>query len=161
MVKEKLNTVLASLQIFAQNTYVMHWQIKGEKFFEFHGVSGTLYDELGGTIDVIAERIRALDCMPITTFSEYLKMSTISELANGEDWNADVNSIVTSLNNILSQFKSAIVDAQAESDEGSVNMLGGLIECYEKKLWMFKSYLPQTNVSARTKTMSIADSLAM
>lgn len=140
---ENLNTLLSSCAVFRQNVQTMHWQIRGEKFFEFHGLSGTLYDELNGTFDTIAERILAIKGEPLTTLSQFVANSQIMEVSDGKNWDTNVRNIVSSLNNFIGQLKSYIAYGQQEKDEGTVNMYAGMIECFEKKLWMWSAYSGQ------------------
>mgnify|MGYP006158738513 CR=1 FL=1 len=41
----KLNTLLATFQLFYMNARGFHWNIKGEKFFELHLKAGHLWFE--------------------------------------------------------------------------------------------------------------------
>ena len=53
----KLNLLLSNTQIFYMNTRGLHWNIKGDKFFELHIKFEELYTDLNLKVDEIAERI--------------------------------------------------------------------------------------------------------
>jgi starvation-inducible DNA-binding protein len=46
-------------------THLAHWNVEGPGFFALHTAFQTQYEELFTAIDVIAERIRALDAYAI------------------------------------------------------------------------------------------------
>ena len=70
---EKLNILLAHAQLFYMNTKGLHWNIKGEKFFELHVKFEELYTDLNLKVDEIAERIRALGSKVDGSFENFSK----------------------------------------------------------------------------------------
>src|SRR3712207_4804935 len=79
---DKLNTLLANLQVFYINARGFHWNITGDKFFELHAKFEELYNDLVTKVDEVAERILTLGHNPAHHFSFYLKTSTIPEVIN-------------------------------------------------------------------------------
>ena len=61
----KLNNLLADYMMFYQNTRGLHWNIKGEKFFELHLKFEELYTNLLLKVDEVAERILTLGATPL------------------------------------------------------------------------------------------------
>ena len=60
-----LNRLLADYMMFYQNTRGLHWNIKGEKFFELHLKFEELYTDLLVKVDEVAERILTLGAVPL------------------------------------------------------------------------------------------------
>jgi len=138
---EKLNDLLANLQIFYMNVRGFHWNIRGEKFFELHQKFEDLYDDLLDKVDEIAERVRIFGHTPIHAFSEYLNMAQIKEVKNLSDGRSCVQSIVDSLKIILEK-EHAIMKLSAEmNDEGTSAILSQFISEHEKLLWMYSAFL--------------------
>ena len=75
----KLNNLLSDYMVFYQNTRGLHWNIKGEKFFELHLKFEELYNDLFLKIDEVAERILTLGFTPNHNYSDYRKTSKIVE----------------------------------------------------------------------------------
>lgn len=71
----KLNELLANYSTFYQNTRGNHWNIKGQKFFEFHLKFEELYNDFLLKIDEVAERILTLGLTPKHNYTKYLKSS--------------------------------------------------------------------------------------
>lgn len=72
-----LNNLLADYMIFYQNTRGLHWNIKGEKFFELHLKFEELYNNLLIKVDEVAERILTLETTPLHTFEDFQKAAKI------------------------------------------------------------------------------------
>lgn len=62
---ESLNQVLAASYPVMSLTHLAHWSVEGPVFFALHTAFQTQYEELFVAIDVIAERVRALDAYAI------------------------------------------------------------------------------------------------
>ena len=77
-----LNALLADYQLFYMNTRGLHWNIKGENFFELHLKFEELYNNLVLKIDEIAERVLTLGGTPVHSYSDYLKLSSVKEAKN-------------------------------------------------------------------------------
>jgi starvation-inducible DNA-binding protein len=69
---EELNQLLASYQIHYQNLRSLHWNIKGQGFFELHLKYEELYNRTLVIVDDLAERILSIGETPLSSFSEYL-----------------------------------------------------------------------------------------
>ncbi len=74
-----LNTLIATESVLTQNIKNFHWNIRGSKFLELHSFFEELYNSKIEIVDELAERIRAKDEFPISSFSKYLDWSLISE----------------------------------------------------------------------------------
>ena len=98
---EKLNELLANYSVFYQNTRGSHWNIKGEKFFELHLKFEELYNDLLLKIDEVAERILTLGHSPNHNYSDYTRISKITE-------SKEVSDGIKSVTNILESFKILI-----------------------------------------------------
>ena len=97
----KLNELLANYSIFYQNTRGFHWNIKGQKFFELHLKFEELYNDLLLKIDEVAERILTLGYTPEHNYSDYAKISKITESAKISDGLKAVEYILDSFKVII------------------------------------------------------------
>jgi starvation-inducible DNA-binding protein len=136
-----LNDLLANYQVFYTNVRGLHWNIRGEKFFELHVKFEELYDDLIIKIDEIAERILTLGYSPEYRYSEYISKSAIAEASQTEDGKKDVESILNSFS-ILIQKQRAILNASGEADdEGTNSLMSDYIREQEKLVWMYSAFL--------------------
>ena len=137
---EKLNLLLANTQIFYMNTRGLHWNIKGDKFFELHSKFEELYTDLNLKVDEIAERILTLEGTPIHSFSGYIQLSIIKELTNVEDAKKSIEAIIKSLSTLIKIEREILSIANKANDEGTSSLMSDYIRQQEKSIWMYSAF---------------------
>jgi len=138
---EKLNTLLANYSIFYQNTRGYHWNVKGEKFFELHLKFEELYNDLLLKIDEVAERILTLGYAPNHNYSEYRKVSKITESPKLSDGKKAVENILSSFKIIILIQRDLLSLSSQMGDEGTNALMSDYIRAQEKLIWMYSSFL--------------------
>lgn len=136
-----LNKLLADYQVFYMNTRGLHWNIKGDKFFELHLKFEELYNNLVLKVDEVAERILTLGGTPLHTYTDYLKMSDIKEQKNVIDGAEGVRLILLSFQKLLVQQRQLLKLSADAEDEGTNALMSDYIREQEKLVWMYSSYL--------------------
>ena len=136
-----LNGLLADFQLYYQNLRGFHWNIRGQHFFELHARFEQLYTEAQENIDTIAERILTIGHTPLHTFEDYRQASSIPAHRNLTEGKATVKALVEMLQALLIRERSALQVAQNAADEGSAELLTGLISTQEKHVWMLRAWL--------------------
>jgi starvation-inducible DNA-binding protein len=138
---EGLNELLANFQIYYQNLRGLHWNIKGQSFFELHLKFEELYTDAQEKIDMVAERILTLNGTPLHTFEDYLKNSKVAVGKNISNDRNSVQLVVDSLTTLI-ELERALLDESAEADdEGTNAMMSDFISEQEKTVWMLKAWL--------------------
>lgn len=138
---KQLNTLLSSYQLHYQNLRSLHWNIKGQAFFELHLKYEELYTRTQIIIDDIAERILSIGEAPLSRFSDYVKESVIQENQIIHDGKTGVAYILKAQNELL-EIEKEILDLSGETnDEGTNSLMSDLIGEKEKTNWMFKAWL--------------------
>lgn len=137
----KLNEVLADYMVFYQNTRGLHWNIKGEKFFELHLKFEELYNNLLLKVDEVAERILTLGAIPLHTFEDYKKTAQIEGIKDVSDGKAGIKSILRSLEILIIKQRVILSLAADAGDEGTNALMSDYIREQEKMVWMYNAYL--------------------
>lgn len=137
----KLNELLANYSIFYQNTRGIHWNIKGEKFFELHLKFEELYNDLLLKIDEVAERILTLGHTPEHNYSIYAKSSTIKESKKVSDGLVAVENILESFKIVIVMQREILALSSDANDEGTNALMSDYIRFQEKQVWMYSSFL--------------------
>ncbi|MDR0729062.1 MAG: DNA starvation/stationary phase protection protein [Prevotellaceae bacterium] len=138
---EKLGGLLANYQVFYTNLRGLHWNIRGDKFYELHGLYEEYYDDVAEKVDEVAERIVMLGGVPANTFSVYLKTATIKEVSGVFDWKTGVNHVLGTLQLLVAQLRELHALAIRAGDHGTVSLANHGIKQFEKKIWMLSVYL--------------------
>ncbi|MEO6832872.1 MAG: Dps family protein [Chitinophagaceae bacterium] len=141
LLTEKLNVLLADYMVFYQNTRGLHWNIKGDKFFELHLKFEELYNNLLLKVDEIAERILTLGTTPLHTFEDYLSNSSIKSAKGVSEPEPAMKLILDAFQTILVMQREIIIIAQEANDEGTNALMSDYIREQEKLVWMYSAYL--------------------
>jgi starvation-inducible DNA-binding protein len=138
---EGLNQLLADYMMFYQNTRGLHWNIKGDKFFELHLKFEELYTNLLLKVDEIAERILTLGGTPLHTFDDYQKTTQIKSIKNISDGNSGITNVLDSFKTIIIKQRDLLNLAAETDDEGTNALMSDYIREQEKLVWMYSSFL--------------------
>ena len=140
-VTKELNQLLASAKVFYQNLHNFHWNIQCMHFFVLHGQLGELYDAVGTDIDEFAERILQLGGTPISTYSEYLRMSGIPERPIESRSDKIIQAVLEDLYATEKQLNMVRKLAVAADDEGTNTMMGDKLLGVQKAIWMWSALI--------------------
>lgn len=136
-----LNDLLANHQVYYTNLRGLHWDIKGDKFFELHELYEEYYNDEASVIDETAERIAMLGGHPENRFSEYLKQAEIKEIHSISDWEAGVNLIISSMQTFLKKNRALLQLAIDANDSGTTTLVRKHITDLESKIWKLTAYM--------------------
>ncbi|MDI5932450.1 Dps family protein [Halomonas sp. M4R5S39] len=138
---EKLNELLANYQIFYMNVRGYHWNVKGRQFFQLHEKFEELYTDLLTKVDEVAERILTLGHQPVHAYSDYVKVSKITEDKNVHDGEACVRGVLEGYQTLIELQRELLSLASDADDEGTAAQAGDYIREQEKTVWMLGAYL--------------------
>lgn len=136
----KLDDLLADYMMFYQNTRGLHWNIRGDKFFELHLKFEELYTNLLLKVDEVAERILTLGGRPLHTFEDYLRTSSIKsgkDISKPED---GIKLVLDSLQTLLIKQRGLLDISADAGDEGTNALMSDYIREQEKMVWMYSAY---------------------
>jgi starvation-inducible DNA-binding protein len=137
----ELNVLLANFQVYYQSLRGLHWNIKGNNFFELHLKFEELYKDAQVKVDLIAERILTLEGIPLHTFSDYNKLARVPVAEDVSNDVEAVNLVVNSLAELLKIERVILEKSDEASDEGTNSMMSDFIAEQEKTLWMMNAWL--------------------
>lgn len=137
---KKLNLLVADMSVLYTKLHNYHWNVKGMEFHPIHNMTESLYEEVTGIYDSLAERILQLGEKPVVTLAEILKISRIKEEEKNSFTGAEVlNAIKKDLEFLLEEFKSLSI--LSEGDKTTEAYADGIAASFEKQLWMIRSSL--------------------
>lgn len=136
-----LGDLLTNHQVYYTNLRGLHWEIKGDKFYELHELYEEYYNGEASIIDEIAERILKLGGHPENRFSEYLKKAGIKEIHNVSDWEAGIKNVMSSMKTLLDKYRKLFALANDANDAGTVSLAKSRIEELETNLWKLNAYM--------------------
>ncbi len=142
------DTIIQSLQKQVANAFIVylnykhyHWQSFGPLFRDLHLLFDEFAEEVYGTIDAMAERVRMIGQNPVSRIEEFQKTATIKSAANSNDMRemikeADINAI-----QIIKEMREAIKTAENNDDPGTADVLVRFVQIHEKHEWWLRDIL--------------------
>lgn len=135
-----LQQLLADYQVFYTNLRGFHWNVKGKDFFVLHSQFENLYNNASEKIDEIAERILMLDGIPPHNFSEYLKVSKVTESGYVSSGDTGLSHVLSTYSHFISSERNIAKLATETGDDTTSTMMTDYIKEQEKTIWMLAAY---------------------
>ncbi|AXO79178.1 DNA starvation/stationary phase protection protein [Olleya aquimaris] len=141
----ELNTLLADYNIYYQKLRSFHWNVLGKNFFDLHEKFENMYNEAKVKVDEIAERILTLRHHPVSKFSDYLKLSSLSEASSMITDQEMIDELLNDHKTMLSQMTQVLSKSEDAGDEGTIDLIGAYIRELEKSSWMLNAWSKTTS----------------
>lgn len=138
-----LNNLLANEFSLFTKTLNYHWNVTGRRFHAIHILLEEQYRDLLQVMDDVAERVRILDCRPLSTVSEMFSATTLQEspgkVPTSDEMLADLLKGHVAVQRFL---KDSVEDDDVfEEDPASQDFLIQLLAKHEKMAWMIRAQL--------------------
>jgi starvation-inducible DNA-binding protein len=99
------------------------------------------YTELALAVDLVAERIRALDVYAPGTYSDFAKLSSIKESESVPKAQDMITELIAGHEAVCRTAHSVFPAADTASDEATKDLLTQRLQLHEKTGWMLRSLL--------------------
>lgn len=136
-----LSVLLADSYTLYLKTHNYHWNVTGPMFSTLHLLFETHYTELATAVDEIAERIRALGVKAPGSYSEYAKLTNVSEAEGGESAEEMIRQLVLGQETLARTARKIFPVVDAAGDEPTADLLTQRMQIHEKNAWMLRSML--------------------
>ena len=141
-IAEGLSKLLADTYTLYLNTHNFHWNVTGPMFNTLHLMFMDQYTELWNSVDVIAERIRALDQFAIGSYKDFSAYSSVKDApSNPPKAEAMIAQLVEGHETVIKTIRSIYSIVEKASDQATEDMLTQRINVHEKTAWMLRSLL--------------------
>ncbi|MEM9978013.1 MAG: Dps family protein [Cyanobacteria bacterium P01_D01_bin.2] len=140
-IADGLSRLLADTYTVYLKTHNFHWNVTGPMFQTLHLMFEGQYNELALAVDAIAERIRALGFPAPGTYSEYAKLSSISETEGVPTAEEMIALLVEGQEAVARTARTVFALADNANDEPTADLLTQRLQTHEKNAWMLRSLL--------------------
>ncbi|MEM7067202.1 MAG: Dps family protein [Cyanobacteria bacterium P01_B01_bin.77] len=140
-IADGLSRTLADTYTLYLKTHNFHWNVTGPMFQTLHLMFEGQYNELALAVDAIAERIRALGFPAPGTYSEYAKLSSISETEGVPVAEEMIALLVEGQEAVARTARTVFAIADEANDEPTADLLTQRLQIHEKNAWMLRSLL--------------------
>jgi starvation-inducible DNA-binding protein len=136
-----LSRVLADTYTLYLKTHNYHWNVTGALFDTLHLMFERQYNELALAVDLVAERIRALDHPAPGSYAAYSELSSIEETEGVPDAEAMIRDLVKGNEAVAKTARAVFPVAEKADDQPTADLLTERMQVHEKTAWMLRSML--------------------
>ena len=130
---------LLDLQLRAKQA---HWNVKGSNFIGVHGLFDSVYGEVEGFVDTVAERAAALGGVVDGTVQTVAAKTRLMAYPVGiTAWQDHVGAISQSLSDVGGMIRTSLDYAQDHHDIATVDVFTEILRGLDKLLWFVESHL--------------------
>ena len=136
-----LSRLLADTYSLYLQTHNFHWNVTGPMFQTLHVMFETQYTELAPAVDLIAERIRSLGYPAPATYSEFVRLTSLTETTGVPKAEKMIRLLVEGQEAVVRTARSIFPLVDKAGDEATADLLTQRIQLHEKTAWMLRSLL--------------------
>ena len=140
-IAQGLSHLLADTYTLYLKTHYFHWNVTGPMFSTLHLMFETQYTELALAVDLIAERIRALDVYAPGTYRDFAKLTSIKETESIPKAQEMIKELVVGHEAVCRTARTVFPAADAAADEATADLLTQRLQLHEKTAWVLRSLL--------------------
>ena len=142
-IADGLSELLADSYTLYLMTHNFHWNVKGPMFNTLHLMFMAQYTEQWTALDLIAERIRALDFPAPGTYKEFVKLASISEIEGVPKATDMIRHLVSAQEATARTARKLFPVVEKANDQPTADLLTQRLEVHEKTAWMLRSLLDE------------------
>ena len=131
----------ASTFSFYLKAHNFHWNVEGIHFKELHDLFGGIYEEVYGSIDDFAEKIRSLGTYVPASFSRFTMLTQIEDEENMLPSEAMLQELLEDNGKMIKLLKLVFVESKKYNEYGFSDFIAGRIDAHRKHGWMLRATL--------------------
>lgn len=142
-----LRDLMADLYALYFQAHAAHWNVEGPFFGPLHDFFGRFYEDVFGSIDLIAEGIRFHHAYAPISLGKLLENKSVEDL-NVKNGNAQdlLRSLATANEVVGVSLRRAFHAATEAKDDGLANKLQDQMFVHDKYAWQLRSHLKNLDV---------------
>jgi len=138
---QALKIVLANHYAFSLKAQNFHWNVEGPDFSQYHALFGDIYEEVYGSVDTIAERVRTIGFYTPGSFRRYLELSQVEDQVEIPNARSMMEKLLADINALQSSIKVCYDLAEQNSNHGLSNLMAERQDAFAKHAWMLTATL--------------------
>jgi starvation-inducible DNA-binding protein len=140
-VVQALRQQTANAFVLYANYKHYHWQSHGPLFRDLHKLFDELANEVLGSLDPLAERVRMIGQDPPAHLLESSKLATVAPASGQGNMREMVEEADRNLLLVVSELRRAAKEADEHGDPGTVDLFSRVVQIHEKHEWWLRDIL--------------------
>ena len=139
---EMLNQHLADTFDLMSQTKQAHWNVKGRDFYQLHLLFDEVAEELGGFVDLIAERCTSLGGYATGTARMAAEGSALPEYpTDAVEGMEHVEALVERFGLYANRIRKGVDDAADLGDQATSDLYTEILRAVDKRLWFLEAHI--------------------
>jgi len=138
---QALKKVLGNHYAYALKAQNFHWNVEGPDFSQYHALFATIYDEVYGSVDTIAERVRTLGAYAPGSFSRFAQLSEIEDQVEVPNALSMIQKLLADISIVQASIKACYDLAEINGNHGLSNLMADRQDAFAKHAWMLTATL--------------------
>lgn len=126
---------------FYLKAHNFHWNVEGVHFKQFHDLFGSIYEEVYGSIDDFAEKIRSMDTYMPGSYTRFSMLSAIEDETEILPAEAMVAELLEDNEKLVKIFKMVFDLSEQAGEHGFSDFIAGRMDAHRKHGWMLRATL--------------------
>lgn len=136
---EKLKLYHATNFAFYLKMHFFHWNVEGPDFPQYHELFGKIYEDVHGSVDSVAEHLRALQAYAPGSFTRFSAMSAIADQVDPIPAAEMIKMAMADNTKIMFMLVNLDKMASEANEIGLSNFLQARHEIHRKHQWMLRA----------------------
>ncbi len=120
-----------------------HWQVYGPLFRDLHLLFDELANDVRGTLDVLAERLRMIGQDPVAMPAEIQEETSVEPAPTGQSPREMVESADRNVVRVIAEMRAAVEAADEAGDPGTADVFTRFVQVHEKHEWWLRDLREQ------------------
>lgn len=138
-----LHKAQTSLFGLFQKTWVYHWNVVGQDFYQLHELFGEQYNEMFSELDRLSEHMRYLRMKAIAPLTKVAATSDIPEASINPTADLMISQLMNDNKMLIEILTDVVETAEKAKQYTTSNIAQDLIETHGKFVWMLRSFLKE------------------
>jgi starvation-inducible DNA-binding protein len=135
-----LKTTLANVVALYLRSHGHHWNVEGPDFAEYHALFETIYTDIYGSIDPLAENLRKLGDYAPYRLERLVELKTLPETPRvANEARSLANDLLEGNVFLVNEYKALFKVANAADEQGIANFIAERIDQHQKWVWQLKA----------------------
>lgn len=140
-VVQALSGQVANAFVLYANYKHYHWQTFGPLFRDLHKLFDKLAEEVLGSLDELAERVRMIGQNPPAHLIEAADMATVASAAPHASMRDMVEEADRNLLIVIKEMRDGAKTADEHNDPGTVDIFSKMVQIHERHEWFMRDIL--------------------
>lgn len=124
---------------FYVKAHGFHWNVEGSDFLQYHDLFGKIYEEVYGSIDDFAEKIRSLGTYVPASYTRFDMLTKVDDETNILPKDEMVKELFLDNEKMVVILKKLFDLSEAAGEHGFSDFVAGRMDAHRKHGWMLRA----------------------